>query len=157
MFPITDTNGEIAGFGGRVFKDQTGKYNKYINTGDTPTYNKSRIIYGLYQAAKSIKECGFALLSEGYTDVISMHCGRNTNTIATCGTALTTEHVKIIGRYTKHVITVRDGDEAGIKATKKDVHQLLQSGFKAEVLPLPEGEDPDSFSNPLRFSSYAGF
>jgi len=109
-------------------------------------YHKDRTLYGLNHAQKAIKEHKHAILVEGYTDVISFHQAGASNTIATCGTALTVDHCKVLKRFTEHVVVCRDGDPAGFKAMMKDIDLLLGEGFKVDVMNLPEGKDPDDFA-----------
>lgn len=144
-FPIVDEHGELLSFGGRALvKDD--KTPKYLNGPQSPLYNKSAVLYGLYQAIPGIKRTGYAILTEGYTDVISMHHAGADNTIASCGTALTDEHCILLKRYTQHICIIRDADEAGLRATGKDLELLLKHGFKVEVASLPDGQDPDDYA-----------
>ena len=147
IFPIHNHLGKLVGFGGRILDENDAKtYAKYLNTKETILYNKSAVIYGLYKSAKAIKENGFAILVEGYTDVISFHKANADMTVATCGTALTDAHAKLLKRFTDHVIIARDGDTAGKRAIIRDIEVLLKYGFKVEVLPLTDGEDPDNLA-----------
>ncbi len=147
LFPIHNEKGELISFGGRVLSDKDAKlYGKYKNGYSSDLYNKSKTIFGLDKADKSINELEFAILVEGYADVISMHKAGATNTIATCGTALTEEQARLIKRYTNSIVLMRDGDEAGIKATEKDVRILLAHDFKVEVMALAEKKDPDDYA-----------
>lgn len=150
IFPIHDVSGNVVAFGGRTLLSKeecksTGTA-KYLNSHDSVVFNKSKVLYGLYQAQKAIRELKYAILVEGYTDVTSFHQYGAENTVATCGTALTTEHAKLLKRFTEHVVVCRDADDAGMKATMRDIDVLLQHGFKVDVLPLPLGEDPDTFA-----------
>lgn len=155
MFPIQDMRGNIVGFGGRKLqpvtqeeKDADKDNPKYINSKDSKMYNKERVLYGLYQAATSIRKMGYAILTEGYYDVLSMHDKGATNTVATCGTALTSAHARLLKKYTNHVVIFYDMDKAGSKATLKAVDELVKLDMKVEVFSNEtfEGQDPDSFA-----------
>lgn len=141
IFPIFGVRGEVTAFGGRVIDDSMPKY---LNSADTPIFSKSRILYGLNLAKESIKKAGFVIFVEGYLDVIATHMHGFSNTAAPLGTALTQEHGKLIKRFTQEAVLVFDGDASGIKAAKNGIGVLLENGLNVKVLPLPEGEDPDS-------------
>jgi DNA primase len=145
IIPILDEYGELVTFAGRIIEDNK-KYAKYINGSVSPLYNKSKTLFGLYQAIPSITKLGYAILTEGYTDVISMHTAGATNTVAACGTSLTDDMVRLLKRYTTHVVVMRDADSAGENAEDKDIAKLLQFGFKVEIFPLDDGKDPDDFA-----------
>lgn len=151
IFPILNTRGEVVGFGGR---DLTGaeKTPKYINSTDSPLYNKSSELYGLYLAQDAIRsrERKCAILVEGYADVVSLQQSGCENTVASCGTALTDDQAKKLRRYTDHVILLRDGDAAGRRAAFRDINVLLPHGFKIEVAVLPDGKDPDDFARDVQ-------
>lgn len=157
MFPIHNNNGQIVGFGGRDLPPMPGKEAtktaKYINSSDSEIYNKSQTLYGLYHAKKAIQDQGFVYLTEGYTDVISFHLAGLSNTVATCGTALTAEQATILKRYTSCVVLAYDGDKAGKAAIFKAMDVLIPLGFDVHVLALPEGQDPDSFAT--HYPAYA--
>ncbi len=144
IIPITDKQGRVIGFGGRTISSE-GKWSKYINPSETPLYSKSHVLFGLSQAAKTIREKGEAILTEGYTDVIRLHEAGYTNAVATCGTALTADQAKLLSKYCKRVLIMRDSDKAGLAAAEKDVKILMEADMKAFVVLLPENEDPDSF------------
>lgn len=150
MFPIHDEKGTIVGFGGRTMASKEEQKEKdiakYMNSTDSMLFHKDRVLYGLYFAGQHIRKTGYAILVEGYTDVISFHAHGAVNTIATCGTSLTEGHCALLKRFTNHVVICRDGDNAGKKASMRDIDLLLKNGFKAEVFLLPEGEDPDSYA-----------
>lgn len=150
MFPIHNTGGVIVGFGGRTMAAKQKKDEaKYLNSRESLIYKKDKVLYGLYQGAKAIRQMKFAVLVEGYFDVISFHQAGLPNTVASCGTALTEGHCKLLKNYTHHVIICRDGDEAGLKAAMKDIDLLLRHGFKVDICPMPEGHDPDSLARAL--------
>lgn len=143
MFPIFNENDKVVGFGGRkLFEDDQG--GKYINSPETRIYNKSRILYGLNFARESIRANDYVLLVEGYFDVVSLYQAGIHNVVASSGTALTTEQVQLISRYTKNVVMLYDADLAGIKATRRGIEIVLEAGLDLSVVTLPEGEDPDS-------------
>lgn len=147
IFPIHDHRGEIIAFGGRAVGDVQPKY---LNSPDSDIYNKSRVLYGLYFAQTAIRSQGFAYLTEGYYDVISMHESDCENTVATCGTSLTLYHAKLLKRYTDKVVVLYDGDDPGIKAARKSVPILLQAGLQVEIATLPDKQDPDDFARAYR-------
>jgi DNA primase len=148
MFPIQDERGRVIGFGGRTTKEKAAekKYPKYLNSLETKHYNKSLVLYGIYQARPSIIKQNYCYLSEGYTDVIGFFDKGVQNIIATCGTALTQEHVAKIKKLCSHVILVRDGDKAGLTATYRDIDLCLSFSLKVSMVEFPDGEDPDSIA-----------
>lgn len=143
IFPIQNFYGEVVAFGGRVSKEGESKYAKYLNSKDSDLYQKGKILYGLYQSKKEIRKQNKAILVEGYADVISLHQGGVPITVATCGTALTSDHAKVLKRLCNHVIIWRDGDNAGFRASMKDINILLKEGFKVSILLSPDNKDPD--------------
>jgi len=147
IFPICNVDGDIVAFGGRTM--QTDMKPKYINSPETDIYHKSSTLYGLYQAQDSIRKLGMAILVEGYTDVISMHRSGATNTVATCGTALTLEHAKLLKKYTRKVLLLRDGDKAGALAALRDIDILIATGIDVLICELEPGQDPDDLINDL--------
>lgn len=147
MFPIHNDKGIVIGFGGRRSNDESQQQlAKYMNSKESKIYLKERVLYGLYQAKRSINVAEKAVLMEGYTDVIAAHQAGLTISVASCGTALTENHARLLSRLCKHVILFRDGDKAGIRAVHRDLDILLKFGFKVEVVICPEGEDPDSLA-----------
>ncbi len=145
IFPIHNRQGQVIAFGGRRSNDESvSKFAKYFNSAESIIYNKSKTLYGLHQAQRSITKTKYAVLVEGYTDVITLHQNGCTNAIATCGTALTPLQVKALKQMCNHVIIFRDGDAAGINAALKDIDVLLAGGLKVLVCVAQEGEDPDS-------------
>jgi DNA primase len=159
IFPIEDVNGNVIGFGGRCADDDPAKENgrKYINSKESIIYSKSRSLYGIYQAKKSITTTKTAVLCEGYTDVTALHQYGCDMAVASGGTALSDEQCKLLNRFAAHVIICRDNDgfdangnpKAGTKAALEDINKLLANGFKVSVVIFPEGEDPDSYSRVL--------
>lgn len=150
IFPILDERGRTIGFGGRAsnedIKNPKKKYAKYLNSKETAHYKKEYVLYGLYQARQSIIKYNKAYLTEGYTDVIGFHDKGVTNTVATCGTSLTQEHLKKLKRLCNEIVLVRDGDTAGIKAADRDIDLIVAAGLRVSIVPMPSGEDPDSMS-----------
>jgi DNA primase len=145
IFPIHSLSGNVIGFGGRTLKSDK-NIAKYLNSPESDIYHKSRVLYGLFQAKKSIVAEERCFLVEGYTDVISMHQAGIENVVASSGTALTTEQIRLIKRFTPNVTIIYDGDEAGIKASFRGIDMILEEGMNVKVVMLPEGEDPDSFA-----------
>lgn len=147
IFPIHNHKGAVVGFGGRRSNEEKdSKFAKYLNSKESIIYNKSNVLYGLFQAKKEIALTGSAILTEGYTDVTGMvqnDCG---NTVASCGTALTDIHAQLIKKYGHEIILLRDGDPAGQKATIRDIDICLANGLSVALCMLPDGEDPDSFA-----------
>lgn len=141
MFPIFNLSGYPVGFGGRVYFKED-KRAKYVNTPSTILYDKSGVMYGMHSAKIDIRKSGFAVIVEGYTDVILSHQAGFKNVISSSGTALTTRQLDILGRYTKKILTAFDMDEAGGKATKKGIDIALEKEFDVRVIMMPEGKDP---------------
>ena len=145
IFPIHGLSGNVIGFGGRILRKDA-KAAKYLNSPESEIYHKSRILYGMYFAKKSITQHDKCYLVEGYTDVISMHQSGIENVVASSGTSLTVEQIRLIKRFTPHVTIIYDGDAAGIKASLRGIDLVLEQGLNVKVLLLPDGEDPDSFA-----------
>lgn len=144
-FPIHRTDGRICGFGARRadWCDREGP--KYLNSPESPIYDKSSVLYGLWHHQKDVRAHRRALLVEGYLDVIALHQAGVPGAVAACGTALTDRHAAVLARLADTVVTVYDGDEAGRKATASSALPLLRAGLQVHVVALPEGEDPDTF------------
>lgn len=145
MFPIYSISGRVLGFSGRVLSSEK-QAAKYVNSPDSDIYNKSRILYGLYQARTAISKAGRCYLVEGNIDVISMHQSGVENTVASCGTSLTVEQIRLIKRYTPNVTVLYDGDSAGIKAALRAVDLLFTEGMHVRLVLFPDGDDPDSYA-----------
>lgn len=143
MIPIHDLSGRVIAFGGRLI-DSTQDLPKYINSSDTPIFKKGENLYGLWQAKQQIKQKGYAILMEGYIDVIMSHQFGFRNAIAPLGTSLTLEQLKRLRRFTNKIVISFDGDEAGILAAQRSLSLLFQAGFFVKVALLPEGQDPAS-------------
>ena len=147
IFPIHNAKGTLIAFGGRRENGAAfEKYPKYINSKESAIYTKSDVLYGLYQAKTAIRKSGWVILTEGYTDVIGMFDKGAENTVATCGTALTQAHVKELHKYCEHIVLFRDGDRAGLEASKRDIDICLAEGFKVSICMLQDGKDPDDFA-----------
>jgi len=145
MFPIHSVSGMVLGFAGRILRNDP-KAAKYINTPETEVYHKSKILYGIFQAKRSIIKEDRVFLVEGYTDVMAFHQAGIENTVASAGTALTADQVRLLKQFTRNVVLIYDGDPAGIKAAMRGTDIILENDMNVEVVMLPEGEDPDSFS-----------
>jgi len=145
MFPIHNISGRVIAFGGRTLKSDK-KTAKYVNSPESEIYNKSKVLYGLHLAKRKIVEMENCYLVEGYTDVISLHQQGIENVVASSGTSLTVEQIKLIKRYSPRITILFDGDEAGIKASFRGIDLILEEGLNVKVLAFPEGEDPDSFA-----------
>ncbi len=145
IFPIHSLSGNVIGFGGRTLKSDK-NIAKYLNSPESDIYHKSRVLYGLFQAKKSIVSGDRCFLVEGYTDVISLHQAGIENVVASSGTALTTDQIRLIKRFTQNITILYDGDEAGIKASFRGIDMILEEGMNVKVVMLPAGEDPDSYA-----------
>lgn len=144
IFPIQSMTGRILGFGGRILKSNE-KAPKYINTPENEIYIKHKILYGIFQSRQAIGKLNECFLVEGYTDVISMHQGGVENVVASSGTSLTEDQLRLIGQLTKNLTILYDGDPAGIKAALRGLDMALSQSFNVQLVLLPEGEDPDSY------------
>lgn len=145
MFPVFSTTGRVIGFGARKIREDDNIAGKYINSPETPIYNKSRVLYGLFQAKDALREHDNAILVEGYADLITTFQAGVRNIVASSGTALTPEQVHLLGRYVKKITIVYDADTAGSNAALRGVDVILERGLDVRVAELPHGEDPDSF------------
>ena len=145
IFPIHSLSGRVIGFGGRTLRTDK-KTAKYVNSIESEVYHKSQSLYGLYYAKKAITQMDRCILVEGYTDVIQMFQSGIENVVASSGTALTEEQIKLIRRFTHNITVIYDGDPAGIKASMRGIDMILAQGMTVRVVMLPEGDDPDSFA-----------
>jgi len=145
IFPIHNAEGRVVAFGGRTLAEERPDVPKYLNSPETPIFTKGNQLYGLHLAKDRIRQEGSALISEGYLDLIALHRSSFRNAVATAGTALTKAQVSLLRRFTDTVVLVFDADEAGAAATERGWDLLLQHAMTVRVLPLPAGEDPDSF------------
>jgi DNA primase len=144
MFPIHNFTGRVIGFGGRTLKTDK-NVPKYVNSPESDIYHKSNVLYGLFQAKKAIREADNCYLVEGYADVLSVHQANIENVVASSGTSLTVEQIRLIGRFTQNVTILYDGDAAGIKASLRGLDMILEEGLNVKVVNFPDGHDPDSY------------
>ena len=145
MFPIRDVTGRFIGFGGRTLKTDK-KVPKYVNSPESPLYDKSRALYGIHLARNAIVKADRAILVEGYTDVMAMRQAGVEQVVASSGTALTVEQVRLLRRFSKNITMLFDGDPAGLRAAIRGVDIVLGEGLDVKVAVLPDGEDPDTFA-----------
>ena len=156
IFPIHNITGRIIGFGGRTLRTDK-KVAKYFNSPESDIYNKSNVLYGLFQSKNEIIKNDSCLLVEGYTDVISLHHNGIKNAVSSSGTSLTEGQIRLIKRFTNNVVILYDSDPAGINASFRGVDMILKAGLNVKVVLFPEGEDPDSYAHQLSnedFKSY---
>lgn len=144
VFPIHNVAGKVIAFGARTLKADKNQP-KYLNSPETEVYHKSSILYGIAQAKNAMRNEDVCYLVEGYTDVVSLHQAGISNVVASSGTSLTLEQIKLIGRFTQHVTMLYDGDAAGIKASLRGTDMILEEGLNVKVVVFPDGEDPDSY------------
>jgi DNA primase len=155
-FAIHNISGKSIGFGARILtKDKNQP--KYINSPETPIYHKSDVLYGMFQAKKSIRELDNCFLVEGYTDVISMHLSGIENVVSSSGTSLTDGQIKLIKRFTNQVTVLYDGDAAGIKASIRGIDLLLEGGLNVKAVVFPDGDDPDSYSRKVGSQAFRDY
>jgi DNA primase len=152
MFPVHSISGRVIAFGGRTLS-QDKSIAKYLNSPESDIYHKSRVVYGIYLAKRAVIQFDKCYLVEGYTDVIAMHQTGIENVVASSGTSLTVDQIRLIRRFTKNITIIYDGDQAGIKASLRGIDLVLEEGINVKVLPLPDGEDPDSFSKAMSASA----
>lgn len=145
MFPIKSMSGRVLGFGGRILINDK-KAAKYVNSPESEVYHKSNVLYGIFHAKQSIAKEDNCFLVEGYTDVIQFHQTGIKNVVASSGTALTPEQIRLINRLTKNITVLFDGDAAGIRASIRGIDLILEQGMNVKVCTFPQGEDPDSFA-----------
>ena len=145
IFPVHNISGRIVAFGGRILGTNK-NVGKYQNSPESEIYSKKRELYGLYFAKKAIQQQDYAIMVEGYTDVISMHQAGVENVVSSSGTSLTTDQIRLLNRFTKNITVIYDGDSAGIHASLRGIDMILKEGMNVRVVLLPEPEDPDSFA-----------
>ncbi len=145
LFPIHNLSGKVIGFGGRILSSEKSKA-KYVNSPESDIYNKSKVLYGIYFSRNAIINKNNCFLVEGYTDVISLYQAGIENVVASSGTSLTTDQIKLIKRYTSNITILYDGDEAGVKASFRGIDMILEEGMNVRIVLFPEGEDPDSYA-----------
>ena len=156
IFPVHSASGRIIGFGGRILGSDKHAA-KYLNSPESEIYNKSKSLYGLYFAKNAIISKDNCLLVEGYTDVISLHQSGLENVVASSGTSLTQDQVKLIQRYTSNITILFDGDPAGIKASLRGIDMILEQGMNVKIVLFPEGDDPDSYARKHRATEVESF
>ncbi|GJM32648.1 MAG: DNA primase [Saprospiraceae bacterium] len=153
MFTIHNLSGKVIAFAGRIMVKDV-KAPKYVNSPETEIYHKSKVLYGAYFAKQAIRKADECILVEGYTDVISLHQAGIENVVASSGTSLTVQQIKLIKRFTPNVKILYDGDFAGVKAAMRGVDLLLEQDMNVKIVLLPEGEDPDSYLSKVGISSF---
>lgn len=156
IFPIHNNTGKIIGFGARVI-GKADKAPKYINTPENEVYSKSKILYGSYFARQAIDKAKECLLVEGYTDVVSLHQAGIENVVASGGTSLTIDQLRLIKKYTNHLTIIYDGDAAGIKAALRGLDLAVEEGLDVKLVLIPDGEDPDSYVNKVGATAFNAF
>ncbi|WP_035651742.1 DNA primase [Flavobacterium sp. ASV13] len=145
MFPIQSMSGRVLGFGGRILTNDK-KAAKYLNSPESDIYHKSKVLYGIYHAKQSIAKQNNCYLVEGYTDVIQFSQAGIENVVASSGTALTPDQIRLINRLTRNITVLFDGDAAGLRASIRGIDLILEEGMNVRVCSFPDGEDPDSFA-----------
>ena len=145
MFPIQSMSGRVLGFGGRILTNDK-KAAKYLNSPESDIYHKSKVLYGIFQAKQAIAKQNNCFLVEGYTDVIQFNQAGIENVVASSGTALTPDQIRLINRLTKNITVLFDGDAAGLRASIRGIDLILEEGMNVKVCAFPDGEDPDSFA-----------
>ena len=158
IFPVHTLSGKVVAFGGRVLNAATKNVQmKYVNSPESEIYHKSKELYGIYFAKQAIVRQDRCFLVEGYTDVISMHQSGIENVVASSGTALTSDQIRLIHRFTNNITVLYDGDGAGIKASIRGIDMLLEEGMNVKVCLLPDGDDPDSFARKHNATEYQAY
>lgn len=155
LFPIHNVSGRVVGFGGRVMSSEIQP--KYLNTGETEIYSKSKLLYGISFAKKAIRQLDECILTEGYLDVVSLFQAGIENVVASSGTSLTVDQIQLIKRHTPNVKILYDGDAAGIKAALRGLDLVLEQGLNVKVVLLPQGEDPDSYVQKIGSEAFKVF
>src|SRR5690606_29079542 len=150
MFPIHSMSGRVLGFGGRILTNDK-KAAKYLNSPESEIYHKSKVLYGIYQAKQAIAKNDNCYLVEGYTDVIQFNQSGIENVVASSGTALTPDQIRLISRLTKNITVLFDGDAAGLRASIRGIDLILEEGMNVKVCTFPDGDDPDSFARKTSF------
>ncbi len=144
IFPIKSLSGRVLGFGGRIMKSSQ-KIAKYINSPESEVYNKSKVLYGIYESRQAIVKDDLCLLVEGYMDVLQFHQNGIKNVLASSGTSLTEDQITLVSRLTSNIVLLFDGDKAGVDASLRSTDMILEKGLNVKICSFPEGEDPDSF------------
>jgi DNA primase len=156
IFPIHNNTGKIIGFGARVI-GKADRAPKYINTPENEVYSKSKILYGSYFARQAIDKADECLLVEGYTDVVSLHQAGIENVVASGGTSLTMDQLRLVKKYTNNLTIIYDGDSAGIKAALRGLDLAIEEGLNVRLVLIPDGEDPDSYVNKVGTTAFNDF
>jgi len=156
MFPIQSMSGRILGFGGRILTNDK-KAAKYLNSPESEIYHKSKVLYGIFQAKQSIAKLNNCYLVEGYTDVIQFNQAGIENVVASSGTALTPDQIRLINRLTKNITVLFDGDAAGLRASIRGIDLILEEGMNVKVCAFPDGEDPDSFAKKTSYDDLVAY
>jgi DNA primase len=156
MFPIQSMSGRVLGFGGRILTNDK-KSAKYLNSPESDIYHKSKVLYGIFQAKQSIAKLNNCFLVEGYTDVIQFNQAGIENVVASSGTALTPDQIRLINRLTKNITVLFDGDAAGLRASVRGIDLILEEGMNVKVCAFPDGEDPDSFARKTSYDDLVAY
>ena len=156
MFPIQSMSGRVLGFGGRILTNDK-KAAKYVNSPESDIYHKSRVLYGIYHAKQAIAKLDNCFLVEGYTDVIQLHQAGIENVVASSGTALTPDQIRLVNRLTKNITVLFDGDAAGLRASIRGIDLILEEGMNVKVCTFPDGEDPDSFAKKTPYDELVAY
>lgn len=156
LFPIHSMSGRVLGFGGRIL-NMTKKAAKYLNSPASEIYDKSKVLYGIYYAKQTIAKENNCFLVEGYTDVITLHQAGVENVVASSGTALTSDQIRLIKRLTPNITVLFDGDAAGIRASMRGIDLILEQGMNVRVLTFPDGDDPDSYAKKVSSEELANY
>lgn len=156
IFPVHNVAGRVIAFGGRTLTNDK-KVAKYLNSPESEIYHKGRTLYGIYQAKRQMTNQDKCYLVEGYTDVLSFHMAGIENVVASSGTSLTIDQIRLIRRFTPNITIIYDGDDAGIKASLRGIDMVLEEGINVKVLPLPRGEDPDTFARSMSATQLAEY
>ena len=156
MFPIQSMSGRTLGFGGRILTNDK-KAAKYLNSPESDLYHKSKVLYGIYQAKQAIAKQNNCFLVEGYTDVIQFNQSGVENVVASSGTALTPDQIRLINRLTKNITVLFDGDAAGLRASVRGIDLILEEGMNVKVCTFPDGEDPDSFAKKTSYDDLVAY
>ncbi|MCF8322275.1 MAG: DNA primase [Flavobacterium sp.] len=156
MFPIQSMSGRVLGFGGRILTSDK-KAAKYLNSPESEIYHKSKVLYGIFQAKQAIAKQNNCYLVEGYTDVIQFNQAGIENVVASSGTALTPDQIRLINRLTKNITVLFDGDAAGLRASIRGIDLILEEGMNVKVCTFPDGEDPDSFAKKTPYEELVNY
>ncbi len=156
MFPIHNVSGRVLGFGARMLGSDK-KQPKYINSPESEVYNKSSVLYGLFQGKHEIRNKDRCYLVEGYMDVVTLYQAGIKNVVASSGTSLTEEQIKLISRYTKHITVLYDGDAAGLKAATRGIDMIIEHGLQVKIVLFPDGHDPDSYVREVGASAFEDY